>query len=159
MIQNICALMDPINKWLNWLIQGAIKSFWQNKHLIIILCGSCCIYNSHLSYPSHLLTTNPEVTYFSTVLVQSNDRLVALAHLKLPLELCLSFTHFACTDNDSPTRNKRIFYQGDFNMASWSKQFKLDGSSTLFCGSKHSPGQPACLNHTEIYKINVLFFI
>ena len=124
MIHKSCAVMDPITKWLNWLIQGAKKSFWQNKYLIIILCGSCCIWSSHLSYPSHLLTTDLKFTYFLTVLVQSNNHLVVSPHLKLLFELCLSFIHSVCTDNDLPTRNKRIFYQADFNTASL-------GASTL----------------------------
>ena len=118
MIHKICAVVDPITKWLNWLIQGAKKNFRQNKDLLIILCGSCCIWSSHLSYPSHLLTTDLKFTYFLTLLVQSNNRLVVLPHLKLLFELCLSFTHSVCTDNDLPTRNKRIFYQADFNTAS-----------------------------------------
>ena len=117
MIHKICAVVDPITKWLNWLIQGAKKNFWQNKYLLIILCGSCCIWSSHLSYPSHLLTTDLKFTYFLTVLVQSNNRLVVSPHLKLLFELCLSFTHSVCTDNDLRTRNKRIFYQADFNFS------------------------------------------
>lgn len=124
MIHKSCVVMDPITKWLFWLIRGAKISFWQNKYLIIILCGSCCIWSSHLSYPSHLLTTDLKFTYFLTVLVQSNNRLVVSPHLKLLFELCLSFIHSVCTDNDLPTRNKRIFYQADFNTASL-------GASTL----------------------------